>query len=165
MERFKKRLRIFVESLGGELSYGHNDSLSVKMQFGTACFESASYDSMICAVVIDNAWRRIQLKKSYCFDIVERISCNHLCKSMLSYPKPTLLEFDDYITEECGENLLLELQADLLHNPNLSQKKLGGNRILAEYYFGIMILRDNLLSAGTNVYEFNALSPQIKATT
>ncbi len=84
---------------------------------------------------------------------------------MLGYPKPTLQEFDDYITEECGKNLLLELQAELLHNSKLSQKKLGGNRILAEYYFGIMILRDDLLSAGTNVFEFNALSPQIKATT
>jgi hypothetical protein len=84
---------------------------------------------------------------------------------VLSYPIPTLLEFDDYITEEHGENLLLRLQADLLHNPKLSQKKLGGNRILAEYYFGILILRDDLVSAGTNVYEFDALTAQIKATT
>jgi hypothetical protein len=165
MERFKKRLRIFVESLGGEVSYGHNDSLFVKMRFGTASFEGTSYDDMICTVAIDDASRRIQLKKTYCFDIVDRISCNHLCKSVLSYPIPTLLEFDDYITEEHGENLLLRLQADLFHNPKLSHKKLGGNRIRAEYYFGILILRDDLVSAGTNVYEFDALTAQIKATT
>lgn len=147
------------------MSYGHNNSLSVKMRFGTACFEGASYDSMICTVAIDDATCRIQLKKTYCFDIVDRMSCKHLCKSVLSYSIPTLLEFDDYITEEKGDNLLLRLQADLLHNPKLSKKKLGGNRILAEYYFGILILRDDLLSAGTNVFEFDALPPQIKATT
>lgn len=165
MERFQKRLRIFIELLGGEVSYGLNDSLSVKMRFGTACFEGTSYDSMICTVVIDDASRRLRLKKTYCFDIVDRISRNHLCKSVLSYPKPTLLEFNDYVTEEHGANLLLKLQADLLHNPKLSQKKLGGNRILAEYYFGILVLRDDLVSAGTNVYEFDALTPRIKATT
>lgn len=165
MQRFKRRLRIFAESLGGDLSYGHDDSITAKMRFGTACFESTSYDSMICTVVIDDASRRIQLKKTCCFDIVDRISCNHLCKSVLSYPKPMLLKFDDYITEEHGANVLLRMQADLLHSPELTQKKLGGNRIHAEYYFGILILRDDLLSAGTNVLEFNAFTPKINATT
>jgi|GEM_PF-2500665 hypothetical protein len=165
MERFQKRLRIFVESLGGEVSDEHNDSLSVKMRFGTACFESTSYNSMTCSVVVDDVSRRIKLDKAYCFDIVDRISSNHFCKSVLSYPKPRLLEFDDYITEEHGANLLLRLQAELLHNTKLAQKKLGGNRILAEFYVGILVLRDDLVSAGTNVYEFNALTPRINATT
>ena len=165
MERFKKRLRIFVELLGGELSYGHNDSLSVKMRFGTACFEGTSFHNMICTVVVDDASRRIPLNKAFCFDIADRLACGYLCQSVLSYPKPTLLEIDDYITEEHGANSLLEMQAGLLHNPELSQKKLGGNRILAEYYFGILILRDDLLSAGTNVFDFSACVPEIKATT
>jgi hypothetical protein len=59
----------------------------------------------------------------------------------------------------------LGCKPNFLHNTKLAQKKLGGNRILAEFYVGILVLRDDLVSAGTNVYEFNALTPRINATT
>lgn len=82
-----------------------------------------------------------------------------------SYPKPPLLALHDYINDEHGLPLLQGLQQELADNPSVVRKELGGNRILAEYFRGVLVLRDDLVMAATNVIECGASSPELgKAT-
>jgi hypothetical protein len=53
-----------------------------------------------------------------------------------------------------GEPTLQNLRERIAAEPMLSHATLGGNRVVAEYYRGILVLRDDLAIAATNVVDF-----------
>jgi hypothetical protein len=165
MQRFKKRVRLLAEQQNSSVEYGHNDSLLVHANSGSATFTPKSYELMTCSIDLGNGPRTFPLPKEYVFDIVDRLGTSHLASTLLDYPKPPILTLQDYINDEHGLPFLKALQQELEDNPALVHKELGGNRILAEYFRGVLVLRDDLVMAATNVAEFSASSPALgKAT-
>ena len=71
-------------------------------------------------------------------------------------PKPgILLTIQEWIKEE-GEfarEQLEDLKRDLIINEQIEHRDLGGNRFLAEYYDGLLILTDDLWWAKSNVIQ------------
>jgi len=165
MLRFKKRIRLLAEECNSTVEYGHDDSIRVRCDSGTATFTSTSFETMSCCIDLSDGPRMFPLPKTYVFDAVDRLAFSHLASTLRDYPKPPLLQIDDYINDEHGLPRLLSLQRELSDNPSIVRKELGGNRILAEYFRGVMILRDDLIMAGTNVIDFGASSPTQKKAT
>jgi hypothetical protein len=165
MQRFKKRVRLLAEQQNSSVEYGHDDSILVHTHSGSATFTPKSYEVMTCSIDLGNASRVFPLPKIYVFDIVDRLGTPHLASTLLDYPKPPLLALHDYINDEHGLPLLQGLQQELADNPSIVRKELGGNRILAEYFRGVLALRDDLVMAATNVIEFGASSPELRKAT
>ena len=154
MQHFKKRARILTEKLGGDLSYGHNGSLTFQLGQKSATFDPISMDEMKCSVEIDGASTRFQIPKSYIFDIMDKLGAPHLASSLLEYERKPILQLNDYITDENGQSFLDGLRQQIADDPSLANAELGGNRIIVEYYRGTLIISDDILSCATNVVDF-----------
>lgn len=165
MQRFKKRIRILAEECNSDIEYGHDDSIHVRFDSGSATFTPMSFETMACCIDLGDGPRTFTLPKTYVFDVVDRLASSHLASTLRDYPKSPILQLDDYINDERGLPFLLSLQQELSDNPSLVRKELGGNRILAKYFRGVMILRDDLIMAGTNVIEFGPSLPNLKKAT
>jgi hypothetical protein len=161
MLRYKKRIRRLAEECNATVEYGKDDSMRVCCNTGTVTFTPMSFETMACRIDLGNGPREFPLRKSYVFDVVDRLASSHLAATLSDYPTLPILDIDDYITDEQGLPFLLALQEELSTNPTLVHKELGGNRILAKYFRGVLILRDDLVMAGTNVIEFGPSSPTL----
>lgn len=161
MLRYKKRIRRLAEECNATVEYGEDDSIGVCCKTGTATFTPISFENMSCRIDLGNGPRTFPLRKSYVFDVVDRLASSHLAVTLSDYPEPPILEIDDYITDEQRLPFLLALQEELSTNLTLVNRELGGNRILAKYFRGVLILRDDLIMAGTNVIEFGPSSPTL----
>lgn len=161
MLRFKKRLRILAEQLSSSVRHRPHDAITVRTDSGTATFTSQSYDTMTCSIDLGDGSRTFPLPKRYVFDIVDRLGNEHLAETLRDYPRPPLLTLNDYINDEHGLSELVSLQRQITKNPSLDRKALGGNRILADYVRGVLVLRDDLIMAGTHVIEFSASTPSL----
>lgn len=161
MLRFKKRIRILAEERGTSIQHGPNDSVTIQTDSGSVTFASTSYETMKCSIDLGDGARTLPLLKRYVFDIIDRLSNKHLAETLRDYPKPPVLTLDDYINDEHGLPDLVSLQHDITKDPTLDRKSLGGNRILAGYFRGVLILRDDLVTNGTNVIEFSASTPTL----
>ena len=153
MERFKTRVRLLTEQLGGKISYEHDGSICVEFDIGSAKFSPTSAAIMNCAVSTAGVTSNLSLAKTFVFDIVDRLARPHLADSLHDYSEPSILQVDDYIREERGESELQRLRKQIVHDPLLKFMDLGGNRITLEYYSGVLVLRDDLLLQATNVIE------------
>lgn len=165
MLRFKKRIRLLAEERNGVVEYDQGDSIRVRCDTRSVTFTSKSFETMACCIDLGDGPRTFPLPKTYVFDIVDRLASSHLASTLRDYPRLPILQIDDYIKDEQGLPFLLSLQRELSDNPALVHKELGGNRILAEYFRGMMILRDDLIMAATNVIEFGSSSPTLKKAT
>lgn len=165
MQRFRKRVRLLAEKLGGTLDDGDGDSLTVRFDARSAHFVAMpydrsahviarSYDVMDCSIDLGEGSQRFSLEKSYVFDIVDRLASPHLASSLHSYPKPELLELDDDIHGDRGAPNLQSLRDRIAANPSLVHADLGGDCVMVEYYRGVLILRDELMTFGTTVVDF-----------
>lgn len=159
MQRFKKRLRLFAERCAISFQVISDDAVEIKSEFGRASFHSTSYELMRCSIDLGNGPRTFPLPKRFVFDVTDRLSNEHLVNGLNDYHRPALLTLSDYINEENGLAQLADLQTELATDSSLETQSLGGNRILADYYRGILILSDDLVTAGTNVIDFTATSP------
>lgn len=153
MQRFKKRLRLLVERLGGTLEYGNDGSLRVRLDTGSAHFSSRSYDAMHCEIDLGDKEFPIRAPKAFVFDIVSRLATPHLAPSLRKYARGSLLTLQDYIDDEHGAPWIESLRERISKDPSIVRANLGGNRILAEYYHGVLILYDDLCDNATNVIE------------
>jgi hypothetical protein len=113
-----------------------------------------SYDVMDCSIDLGEGSQRFSLAKSYVFDIVDRLASPHLASSLHNYTKPQILELDDYIHGDRGAPILQSLRDRIAANPSLVHADLGGDCVLVEYYHGVLILRDDLMTLGTTVVDF-----------
>ena len=153
MQRFKKRLRLLTERHGGTISYGDEDSITVAFNTCTVRFSALDYDSMHCELSVGDNVFPIRAPKSYCFDIASRLAVPHLAKTLHQYQRGPLLELSDYIRDEHGGTAIEEFKRRLAADPTISAADFGGNRILAEYFNGVLILYDDLCTDATNVVE------------
>ena len=153
MQRFKKRLRLLTEKHGGTIAYGDDDSLTVTFNTGTARFSSLGYDSMHCELTVGVASFPIRAPKTYCFDITARLASAHLSETLRDYQRGQLLELSDYIRDEHGGPIIDQFKQRLASDPSIAYAEFGGNRILAEYFHGVVILYDDLCLDATNVVE------------
>lgn len=159
MLKYKKRLRLLVEELGGEIQYLHNDALAIQFERGRVEFVPISYLDMQIKLDLGNGPRAFPLAKEFCFDVTDCLANPYLAPRLLDYRPFYVFQLCDYVNDERGTPWLKELQAELARDPGLERKDLGGNRILASYCRGILILRDDLATCGTNVIEFNSTTP------
>jgi hypothetical protein len=155
MQRFKKRLRLLAEKLGGTLAYDQDGSLRLRFNTGSARFSSLSYDAMHCEIELGDAAFPIRAPKEFVFDIADRLAAPHLAPKLRSYTRGSLLTLQDYIDDEHGGPCIESLRKRLVDDPSLVQANLGGNRIFAEYYRGVLILCDDLCRDATNVVDFS----------
>lgn len=153
MQRFKKHLRLLVESFGGEIGYGHDDSLRVKFPAGQATFSPLSYDAMHCEIDAGDGVFPVRASKIYVFDIVDRLASPYFAPRLRQYQPGELITLEHYIEEEMGEIGLADLRDRLAVDPSLTQASIDGNRILVAYYRGVLILRDDLCLSATNVVD------------
>ena len=154
MQSFKKRVRLLVEKIGGELAYGNDGGLAVRHGSNSASFAPVSVDEMHATINVAGDSVSYQISKNYVFDIVDRLGSTHLASSLLAYEQKPILKLDDYIREEHGELFLECLRKQLANDPSIAHAELGGNRILVEYYSGVLIISDDLLWSATNVVDF-----------
>jgi hypothetical protein len=165
MQRFKKRVCLLTEKLGGELEYGDNDAVSVRFGTKTAHFvakpyddsdpfSARSYDVMNCSVDLGDGPRCFALPKTYVFDIVYRLASTHLSSTLRDYQTPSILQLSDYINRENGATDLQSLRERVAADPSLKHAKLGGNVIFIEYYRGVLIIYDDLAWGAINVVDF-----------
>ncbi len=154
MLKFKKRARIFSEKLGGVIDYGKNDSLNFQIGDNSVVFTPVSKNEMNCTINLNNGSTSYQISKDYIFDIIEKLCLPHLSETLLKYKNKTILQLSDYINEENGQKLLDELRQRIVDNPSLETADLGGNRIIVEYYRGILVISDDILWCATNVIDF-----------
>ena len=153
MQRFKKRLRLLVEKLGGTLEYGNDESIRLQLNTGSACLLSLSYDAMHCDINLGDTVFPIRAPKAFVFDIVSRLATPHLAPLLRKYNRGSLLTLQDYIDNEHGGPCIESLCERIADDPSIVRTDLGGNRILAEYYHGVLILCDDLCEDATNVIE------------
>lgn len=154
MRRFKKRLRLLTEKHGGTISCGHDESLIVAFSSGRAHFSSLDYHDMHCDVTVGETSFPIRVPKSFCFDITFRLASTHLCKKLHKYQRGTLLELSDYFRGEQGDFDIEQFKLRLASDPTIASADFGGDRILAEFYHGVLVLYDDLCMDATNVFEF-----------
>lgn len=108
---------------------------------------------MTCTIDLgDGPWSFV-LSKTFIFDIVHRLASPHLASTLRDYPQPPILQLSEYVDEENGAKELDELREQISADPSLESAELGGNRILVEYYKGVLIICDDLVTSGTNVVE------------
>ncbi len=165
MQRFKKRVRLLTQQRNNTVEYGHDDSLLVRTPSGSATFTPKSIELMECSISVEDTPTTLVLPKAYVFDIVDRLGTPHLASTLSNYPQSPILTLYNYINDEQGLPVLQALQKDLTTNPSLGHKECGGNRIFAEYFRGVLVLRDDLLMAATNVIAFDASSPELEKAT
>ncbi len=155
MHRFKKRLRLLVEKLGGVLEYRDDDSIDVRFNTGSIRVSSLSYDTMQCDLKVDDAAFLVRAPKVFVFDIVSRLAAPHLAPLLRNYTHGSLLTLQDYIDNEQGGSCIETLHTHIVDDPSITHSDLGGNRILVEYYHGMLILCDDLCDDATNVIELS----------
>ena len=158
MQRFKKRLRLLAEKLSGTLEYGDDASLRVRFGTGSAHFSSLSYDAMHCEIDLGETAFAIRAPKAFVFDIVSRLATPHLAPLLRKYSRGSLLTLKNYIDNEHGGPCIESLRERIVDDPSIVRADLGGNRILAEYYHGVLILCDDLSGDATNVIEISPLN-------
>ncbi len=153
MQRFKKPIRLLTEKNGGVLDYGADDSLTVTFESRTVRCTSVAYNSMDCSIDLGDGPRTVRIDKSYVFDIIDRLSSPHLSATLRDYPRPPILQLADYISEEHGGPAIQKLRERVVAEPSLLYCELGGNRLLVEFYHGVLIISDDLAMDGTNVVD------------
>ena len=151
MQRFKIRLRLLTEKLGGSLTYERDGSLVVAFATGRVHFQPVSRDEMQCDISFDGDTFTISAPKTHCFDIVSRLAATHLAPNLKQYAPNLLIELAEYIRDEQAGDQIAELRSKVSADPTIVFALLGGNRWVAEYYHGYLILTDDLCRGATNV--------------
>ncbi|TWT64047.1 hypothetical protein [Rubinisphaera italica] len=113
MQNFKKRARLFAEKLGGEISFGHDGSLTFAIDDKSATFDPVSKEDMNCSVKVGGDSTRYQIPKSYIFDIIDKLGTRHLASSLLKYELKPILQLNDYIVDEKVSGFWIDCAAKL----------------------------------------------------
>lgn len=153
MQRFKTRLRLLTEKLGGALAYEHDGSVVVTLTAHRVHFQSLSRDEMQCHIALDGDDFSISAPKTHCFDIVDRLATPHLAPKLKQYAPNLLIELSEYVRDEHAGDKIADLKRKVLSDPTIVFAELGGNRWVAEYYHGYLILTDDLCYGATNIVE------------
>ena len=153
MQRFKTRLRLFTEKHGGSLTYENDGSLVVTLAAGRVHFQPLSRNEMQCDISLDGDGFSISAPKTHCFDIVDRLAVPHLAAKLKQYAPELLIELSEYINDEQAGERIAELKRKIASDPSVVFAELGGNRWVAEYYHGYLILTDDLCYDATNIVE------------
>ena len=151
MQRYKTRLRLLTEKHGGSLSYEHDSSLVVTLSAGRVHFQPLSRDETRCHISLDSDEFTISVPKTHCFDIVDRMAAPHLAPKLKEYAPNLLIELSEYIRDEQTDDQIADLKRKVASDPTIVFAELGGNRWVAEYYHGYVILTDDLCYGATNV--------------
>jgi hypothetical protein len=153
MQHYKKRVRLLVERHGGEIDYSHDGAIRLRFESNSVVVRSVSCEAIECAIDLGDGPRCLRLPMTCVFDVVDRLAAPHRAESLRDYHPPAILQLEDYIREEYAAECVRALREQIVEDPKLVETTLGGNRILAEYYRGVLILTDDLGMAGTNVVE------------
>ena len=153
MQRFKTRLRLFTEKHGGSLTYENDGSLVVTLAAGRVHFQPLSRNEMQCDISLDGDGFSISAPKTHCFDIVDRLAAPHLAPKLKQYAPDILIELSEYVRDEQAGDRIDDLKRKVASDPSVVFAELGGNRWLAEYYHGYLILTDDLCYGATNIVE------------
>lgn len=153
MQRFKTRLRLLTEKLGGTITYEHNGSLVVTLELGNVRFLPLARDVMQCDVSLNGESFSFSAPKTHCFDIADRLAAPHLAPTLTEYSPNLLIELCEYIKDEQADGRIADLKRAIESDPSVVYAELGGNRWVAEYYHGYLILTDDLCYGATNIVE------------
>ena len=151
MKRFKTRLRLLSEKHSGSLTYEQDGSLVVSLSASRIHFEPLSRDDMRCDIFFDGEEFAISAPQTHCFDIVWRVATPHLAPKLKQYTPNLLIELSEYINAERAADQIADLKRKVAADPTIVCFKLGGNRWIAEYYHGYLILMDDLCVGATNM--------------
>ena len=154
MQAFKTRIQLLAEKLGGSLGFEHDGSLVVTLANGRIHFRPSSRDQMQCDITLDGDDFSITAPKSHCFDIIYRFATPHLAQKLRQYTPNLLIELSEYINDEQADGRIADLKRAIADDPSLTSMELGGNRLVAEYNNGYLILTDDLCYGATNVVNF-----------
>jgi hypothetical protein len=151
---YKKRLRLYATYLNCTLDYTHSSGFRIQHKEHLLEIETISRTHMQCAVTTPQQTFQFQTQKIYVFDILEMFTSEYWLPKLNHYScylQPYTI--GDYIREEDGAEWIAELREKVQKHPHVSHD-LGGNRILAKYATGILILSDDLCVIPTNVFDF-----------
>ena len=153
MQRFKTRLRLLTQKLGRSLTYEHDGSLVASLSANRVHFQPLSRDEMRCDISLDGDGFTISAPKTHCFDIVGRMAAPHLAPRLKQYTPNLVIELSEYINDEQAGDRIADLKRKVAADPTIVFAELGGNRWIAEYYHGYLILMDDLCYGATNMVE------------
>jgi len=147
----KKIISVLVNKYNHEIDYKKNKMFLSNGLNEIEIWKSSKHGINISYNVLDNS---VELME----DLEENIY-NYLLplftrktKELIDFNKGILISLEEWIKEE-GEFVREQLKALKIDisNKKVYHRDLGGNRYLAEYYNGIIILRDDLAWAKSNV--------------
>ncbi|GAB1856895.1 hypothetical protein MHTCC0001_17310 [Flavobacteriaceae bacterium MHTCC 0001] len=145
----KKNIRLLVEKYNHSIEY-NEDHISIYDSLNKIkVFQNQKYDFKVEYNIILNEVL-VDVVKDDIYDILiellERVELYEL-KEKTGF----LLDINRWIKEEGGSKEIIRKLIEDTKNNSLEYEHLGGNRIEAEYYKGLIILKDDLYWDKSNV--------------
>lgn len=152
----KKNIRLIVEKYNHSIKY-HFDFLIIKSEINFIEIHKESKENLLIKYNVLNGVISKTIKEEYVYDLL--ITLFYRIKPNVIYlHQGRLLTLDIFIKEECNSSNihshLIEYKLNWC-NGGSSFVNIGGNRLEAEFYKGLLILTDDILLDKSNVIEIN----------
>lgn len=151
-KELKKNIKILAEKFNHKIEYQKN-TLILKSDINEIrLWETDKYGINISYNLSEDLKENLESETQFVYDILLELLTRNKREDKLSLKPGILLTIEEWIEEE-GEfatEQLEKLKRDLA-NEQIEYRELGGNRFEAKYVNGILILRDDLYWAKSNV--------------
>ena len=148
----KSNIRKLAEKFNHEIEY-HKDIVVLKSEINKIdLWQTDKYGINISYNLNENIYDKLEVKIEDVYDIILTLLSRKENLEKFILKKGTLLTTEEWIKEEgkFAEEQLEELKRDLRYE-QIEFRELGGNRYVAEYYNGLLIMTDDLCWAKSNV--------------
>lgn len=148
----KSNIRKLAEKFNHEIEY-HKDIVVLKSEINKIdLWQTDKYGINISYNLNENIYDKLEVKIEDVYDIILTLLSRKENLEKFILKKGTLLTTEEWIKVEgkFAEEQLEELKRDLRYE-QIEFRELGGNRYVAEYYNGLLIMTDDLCWAKSNV--------------
>ncbi|MCA9091468.1 MAG: hypothetical protein KDA90_22870 [Planctomycetaceae bacterium] len=154
---YKKRLRIFSESQMARFDHNFEGGFTISTESAGLNIVPLSRSLAQCKVSFEGITRIVDCRHDLLFDLVDSMKFPAVLSSWPS-------SFDPVSIEDMLNEYGLGFVAEFCRRVSTSRREpfdYGGNRILISYYPGILVLRDDVGSQATGVFDFSKLTSLI----
>ena len=152
-QNIKKNIRLLASKYDHDISYNHDSSICVFNEINNIFIKLINKAEVLISYNLEKDEEEILIKANVFYDLfLNLLERNSLCKIELTEGDP--LSLDDWFEHEgsFAKQQLKDLKNELARD-EFTYKNLFGNRILVEFYSGILILTDDLCWTPSNIIE------------
>jgi hypothetical protein len=150
----KKNIRILAEKYDHAIRYDQ-EVIILESAFNRIEIRQKTREELTVSFNCAHGWEKLDIPHEEIYDIIIEVFRRNETQVVERKNYLPVLTLDSYIQEEgdFASDALKKLRSEI-KNKGLTHKKLGGNRIEAEYYNGIIILTDDIMLQPSNVIAF-----------